>query len=57
MITQAFRKSDFSIGISSDKRINPKLDCQYSIEHNHLSLFLKRLIENDLVFSENLITC
>jgi phosphoserine phosphatase len=51
----AFRKSDISIGISSDKRLNPKLDCQYNIEFKRLSFFLRRLLDNDLIFSENLI--
>ena len=35
----AFRKSDISIGISSDKRLNPKLDCEYHIKYNYLSIF------------------
>jgi hypothetical protein len=51
----AFRRSDISIGISSDKRLNPKLACQYNIEFNHLSPFLNRLLDNDLIFSENLL--
>jgi phosphoserine phosphatase len=51
----AFRRSDISIGISSDKRLNPKLVCQYNIEFDHLSLFLNRLLNNDLIFSENLL--
>jgi HAD superfamily hydrolase (TIGR01484 family) len=51
----AFGKSDISIGVSSDKRLNPKLDCQYNIEFKHLTVFLRRLLDNDLIFSENLI--
>jgi hypothetical protein len=51
----AFRKSDISIGVSSDKRLNPKLACQNNIEIKHLSIFLNRLLENDLFFSENLL--
>jgi HAD superfamily hydrolase (TIGR01484 family) len=30
----AFRKTDISIGIKSDERLNPKLDCQYLINFN-----------------------
>jgi hydroxymethylpyrimidine pyrophosphatase-like HAD family hydrolase len=51
----AFRRSDTSIGISSDKRLNPKLACKYNIEFKHLSIFLNRLLENGLIFSENLL--
>jgi hypothetical protein len=51
----AFRKAAISMGVISDKRLNPKLDCEYHIEYNYLSIFLKRLIENNLVFTENLI--
>ena len=51
----AFRRSDISIGVSSDKRLNPKLACKYNIEFEHLSIFLNRLLENGLIFSENLL--
>jgi hypothetical protein len=51
----AFRRSDISIGISSDKRLNPELACQYNMEFKHLSIFLNRLLENSLIFSENLL--
>ena len=51
----AFRRSDISIGVSSDKRLNPKLACKYSIEFKHLSIFLNRLLENSLIFSEDLL--
>ena len=51
----AFRRSDISIGVSSDKRLNPKLACKYSIEFKHLSIFLNRLLENGLIFSEDLL--
>jgi HAD superfamily hydrolase (TIGR01484 family) len=51
----AFKRADISIGISSDKRLNTELDCEYHIEYDYLSVFLKRLIENNFVFTENLI--
>jgi len=51
-----FRRSDISIGVSSDSRLNPKLKCKYSIEFKYLSIFLNRLLENDLIFSEDLLT-
>ena len=51
----AFRRSDISIGVSSDKRLNPKLVCKYNIEFKDLSIFLNRLLENGLIFSEDLI--
>lgn len=51
----AFRRSDISIGVSSDKRLNPKLECKYNIEFIHLSIFLNRLLGNGLIFSEDLI--
>jgi phosphoserine phosphatase len=47
----AFRRSDISIGVSSDKRLNPKLACKYNIEFKHLSIFLNRLLENGLILS------
>jgi hydroxymethylpyrimidine pyrophosphatase-like HAD family hydrolase len=52
----AFRKSDISIGIRSDTRLNPKLDCKYKINFNQLPLFLSNLIDNDFVFSEDLLS-
>ncbi|MPZ06375.1 MAG: hypothetical protein GEU26_08165 [Nitrososphaeraceae archaeon] len=51
----AFRRSDISIGILSEKRLNPKLACKYNIEFKDLSIFLNRLLENGLIFSENLL--
>lgn len=52
----AFKKSDISIGVISDNRLNPKLDCSYTIDFRDLSVFLRRLVDNDLNFSESLIT-
>ena len=51
----AFRKADISIGIKSDERLNPKLDCQYLINFNQLPKFLIKLLKNDFIFSENLL--
>jgi hypothetical protein len=51
----AFRRSDISIGVSSDKRLNPKLVSKYNIEFKDLSIFLNRLLENNLIFSESLL--
>jgi hydroxymethylpyrimidine pyrophosphatase-like HAD family hydrolase len=51
----AFRRSDISIGVSSDKRLNPKLACKYNIEFKDLSIFLNRLLENGLIFYEGLL--
>ena len=51
----AFRKADISIGIKSNERLNPKLDCQYTINFNQLPKFLKNLLKNDFIFSEKLL--
>jgi hydroxymethylpyrimidine pyrophosphatase-like HAD family hydrolase len=51
----AFRKSDISIGIRSDPRLNPKLDCRYKLDFNQLPLFLRNLMDNDFIFSEDLL--
>lgn len=51
----AFRKADVSIGVKSDERLNPKLDCQYSIRFNQLPKFLISLLKNDFNFSEKLL--
>jgi predicted mannosyl-3-phosphoglycerate phosphatase (HAD superfamily) len=50
----AFRKSDISIGIRSDTRLSPKLDCEYMLDFNQLPLFLRGLINNDFIFSDSL---
>jgi hydroxymethylpyrimidine pyrophosphatase-like HAD family hydrolase len=50
-----FRKSDISIGIRSDTRLNPKLDCKYMLDFNQLPIFLKSLMDNDYIFSEELL--
>jgi hydroxymethylpyrimidine pyrophosphatase-like HAD family hydrolase len=51
----AFRKADVSIGVKSDERLNPKLDCQYLINFNQLPKFFMRLLKNDFNFSEKLL--
>ncbi|MGC2308705.1 MAG: hypothetical protein WA461_09890, partial [Nitrososphaeraceae archaeon] len=51
----AFRKSDISIGIRSDARLNPMLDCKYMLDLNQLSFFLRDLMDNDFIFSEDLL--
>ena len=51
----AFRKADISIGVNSDNRLNPTLDCTYSIKFENLSIFLRRLVDNDFYFSESLL--
>lgn len=51
----AFRKSDIPIGIRSDKRLNLMLDCKYMLDFNQLSPFLRGLMDNDFVFSEDLL--
>jgi hydroxymethylpyrimidine pyrophosphatase-like HAD family hydrolase len=51
----AFRKSDISVGVSSDKRLNSKLDCNFLIEYKELFVFLRRLMNNGFTFSENIL--
>jgi HAD superfamily hydrolase (TIGR01484 family) len=52
----AFRKSDISIGIRSDPRLNPALNCKYLINFDQLSSFLSGLMDNDFIFSEELLS-
>jgi hypothetical protein len=52
----AFRKSHISIGIRSDTRVNPSLDCKYMLDFNQLPLFLGSLMDNDFKFSEDLLS-
>ena len=46
----AFRKSGISIGIRSDMRLNPILDCKYMLDFNQLPQFLRDLMDNDFIF-------
>jgi hydroxymethylpyrimidine pyrophosphatase-like HAD family hydrolase len=50
----AFERADISIGVRSDKRLKPKLNCKYSISFNRLVIFLQQLLDNHFVFSEDL---
>lgn len=52
----AFRKSDVSIGVSSDDGLGPRLDCTYTIKFENLPSFFNRLVDNNYVFSESLLT-
>jgi phosphoglycolate phosphatase-like HAD superfamily hydrolase len=47
----AFRKADISIGVKSDKRLNPKLDCKYTVKFDKLAGFLEKLHNDNFVFS------
>lgn len=50
----AFRLADIPIGIRSDPRLKPRLECDFVLEQDMLASFLQRLLRNDLVFSEAL---
>ena len=50
----AFAKADVSIGVRSDRRLGPRLDCQYHVDFDRLSLFLRRLLHHNFEFSDNL---
>ncbi len=51
----AFRKAGVSVGIHSDNRLKPQLDCKHHIDFNHLPAFLNSLLDNNLEFSEDYI--
>lgn len=51
----AFRKAGISIGIRSDARVNPKLDCSYFLDYEQLSSFLMKLRNNDYLFNDELL--
>lgn len=51
----AFRKAGISIGIRSDARINPKLDCSYFLDYERLSHFLMKLRKNNFIFTDELL--
>ena len=48
----AFRKAGVSIGVRSDNKIIPKLECQHIITFNRLGGFLRQLKDNHLRFKE-----
>jgi hypothetical protein len=41
--------------VNSDNRLNPDLDCTYTIKFENLSTFLRRLVDNGFDFSESLL--
>jgi hypothetical protein len=51
----AFRKAGISIGIRSDARVNPKLNCGYLLDYKQLSSFLIKLRNNDYLFNDELL--
>jgi hypothetical protein len=51
----AFRKAGISIGIRSDARVNPKLDCSYFLDYERLSHFLMKLRKNNFIFTDELL--
>jgi len=50
----AFAKADISIGVRSDRRLSPRLDCQYIVDFDRLCVFLRRLSHNNFEFSDKL---
>ena len=48
----AFAKADVSIGVHSDRRLHPRLDCQYNVDFDRLALFLSRLSHDNFEFSD-----
>lgn len=52
----AFRKADVSIGVNSDARLKPKLNCKYNVCFDKLPAFFKGLLNEDLQFSDKLVT-
>jgi HAD superfamily hydrolase (TIGR01484 family) len=51
----AFRKAGISIGIRSDPRLKPKLDCSYFLDYEQLTSFLMKLQKNGYLFSDELL--
>lgn len=50
----AFRKADIAIGINSDTRLRPNLECKYSLNYQDLPNFLRKLSQNNFEFQESL---
>ncbi|MFL6511704.1 MAG: hypothetical protein ACJ70X_02020 [Nitrososphaera sp.] len=48
----AFRRAGMSLGVRSDSRIIPKLDCQHTINFDRLDRFLQKLKDNHFVFNK-----
>jgi hydroxymethylpyrimidine pyrophosphatase-like HAD family hydrolase len=51
----AFIKADIPICIRSDDRLKPKLSCSRFVKFDELSTFLKNLMANNFLFSENFV--
>lgn len=51
-----FRKATVSVGIQSDTRLKPKLDCEFNLHISNLPIFLKNLLRNSMEFSPSLIS-
>lgn len=51
----AFTRAGISIGVRSDDRLKPRLDCQYSIDYSRLVPFLRQLRDNDFEFKDSLL--
>ena len=51
----AFRKAGISIGIRSDPRLKPRLDCSYFLDYEQLTSFLMKLRNNGYLFSDELL--
>jgi HAD superfamily hydrolase (TIGR01484 family) len=51
----AFAKADVSIGVQSDRRLHPSLNCRYTVDFDRLPVFLRRLSYDKFEFSEKLL--
>jgi HAD superfamily hydrolase (TIGR01484 family) len=51
----AFKRAGVSVGVQSDSRLKPSLDCNYKIEYDKLASFLQKLKDNNFIFAEGLI--
>jgi HAD superfamily hydrolase (TIGR01484 family) len=51
----AFRKAGISVGIRSDPRVSPNLECSYVLDYEQLSSFLMKLRQNDFLFTDELL--
>jgi trehalose-6-phosphatase len=49
----AFKKAGISIGIRSDERVNPTLDCSYFLNYEQLPSFLMKLKDDDYLFNDD----
>lgn len=51
----AFNVADISIGIRSDPRLRPPLECDFMLEYNNLASFLQLLLDNEMIFSDDVV--